>query len=138
MPQPYRGFARTASKEVQLHGQTILPNEPITMVRCSSPVSPARRPTNIQKCYASANRDPDQFPDPEKFVLHRANITSHLGFGRGRHRCVGMPLARLAMQTAVQVLLRKTKDFEVCGEIEYARMPEVGITSCPLRFELAD
>jgi cytochrome P450 len=78
------------------------------------------------------------FPEPEKFILRRENITSHLGFGRGRHRCVGMPLARLAMQTAVRVLLAKTKDFDVNGPLEYARMPELGIISCPLKFELAD
>src|SRR5690554_408941 len=50
---PYRGFARTASKEVCLHGKTIQPKEPITLQ------------------YTSANRDPSVFPDPDKFVLHR-------------------------------------------------------------------
>jgi cytochrome P450 len=78
------------------------------------------------------------FPEPEKFILRRENITSHLGFGRGRHRCVGMPLARLAMQTAVKVLLKSTKDFDVNGPLEHARMPELGIISCPLKFELAE
>lgn len=52
--------------------------------------------------YASANRDPAVFPDPDKFILHRENITAHLGFGRGRHACVGMPLARMAIQVAVR------------------------------------
>lgn len=74
---PYRGFARTASKDVEIHGRTIRPGEPITL------------------SYSAANRDPTIFQDPEKFVLHRKNITSHLGFGRGRHRCAGMPLARM-------------------------------------------
>lgn len=90
------------------------------------------------KCYASANRDPEVFPLPNKFILRRENITAHLGFGRGRHRCVGMPLARLAMQTAVRVLLKSTKDFNVNGPLEHARMPELGIISCPLTFELAE
>ncbi|KAF2418898.1 putative cytochrome P450 [Tothia fuscella] len=116
---PYRGFARTASKDVKINGCPIQPKQPITL------------------SYASANRDPDAFTDPEKFVLRRENITSHLGFGRGRHRCIGMPLARLAMQTAVRVLLERTKDFDVNGPLEYARMPELGIISCPLKFELA-
>jgi cytochrome P450 len=74
---PYRGFARTVSKIVEMHGRTINPGEPITMT------------------YASANRDPSVFPEPEKFILNRPNITAHLGFGKGRHRCAGMPLARL-------------------------------------------
>jgi cytochrome P450 len=113
---PYRGFARTTSKDVELHGQVIRPGEPLTMT------------------YAAANRDPRVFPNPGEFILNRDNITAHLGFGRGRHRCVGMPLARLAMQTAVKVLLRNTTDFDVVGELDYARMPEVGITSCPMKF----
>lgn len=74
---PYRGFARTVSSDVDLHGKTIKPGEPITLV------------------YTSANRDPEVFEDPNEFVLNRKNIAQHMGFGRGRHRCAGMPLARL-------------------------------------------
>lgn len=74
---PYRGFARTASKEISLHGKTLRPTEPITLV------------------YTSANRDPAVFEDPNEFILNRHNIKAHLGFGRGRHQCAGMPLARL-------------------------------------------
>ncbi|KAF2671826.1 putative cytochrome P450 [Microthyrium microscopicum] len=113
---PYRGFSRTTSKDVDLHGETISPGNPITMT------------------YAAANRDPEVFPEPAKFILNRPNITAHLGFGRGRHRCVGMPLARLAMQIALKVLLQSTSDFEINGELEYARMPEIGIISCPVKF----
>lgn len=115
---PYRGFARTVSKETTIHGRTIKPGEPITMT------------------YSSANRDPEQFENPHEFVLNRENIASHLGFGRGRHRCVGMPLAKLALQTALRVLLSKTKGWEVNGELEYSRMPEMGIISCPLKFDV--
>ncbi|KAF2017895.1 cytochrome P450 [Aaosphaeria arxii CBS 175.79] len=74
---PYRGFARTTSKDVHLHGQTIHPTEPVTL------------------CYTAANRDPEVFDRPDEFILHRENVNAHMGFGRGRHRCAGMPLARL-------------------------------------------
>jgi cytochrome P450 len=74
---PYRGFARTTSKDVHLHGQTIHPKEPVTL------------------CYTAANRDAEVFERPDEFILGRENITAHMGFGRGRHRCAGMPLARL-------------------------------------------
>lgn len=86
--------------------------------------------------YAAANRDPTVFPEPEKFILNRPNIAAHLGFGRGRHRCAGMPLARLAIQTALEVLLRRTKHFEVNGPLVFAKMPEMGLTSCPLLMEM--
>jgi cytochrome P450 len=85
--------------------------------------------------HSSANRDPEQFEHPDQFILNRENIASHLGFGRGRHRCAGMPLARLAMQIFVKVLLRDTEDFEVVGPLDHARMPEIGIISCPMTFD---
>jgi cytochrome P450 len=45
--------------------------------------------------YAAANRDPEVFEEPDAFILNRENIKLHLGFGKGRHRCAGMPLARM-------------------------------------------
>ncbi|MGY1812322.1 cytochrome P450 [Blastococcus sp. SYSU D00820] len=113
---PYRGFARTVAHDVELHGRTIRPGEPVTLV------------------YAAANRDPEQFPDPDTFVLGRPNIATHLGFGRGRHRCAGMPLARLAVRVALEELLAGTGGFVVDGPLEGARMPEIGYQSVPLRF----
>jgi len=34
----------------------------------------------------------------------------------------------------VRVILRNTKDFDVAGELQYSRMPELGIISCPMTF----
>ncbi|MGN9780954.1 cytochrome P450 [Nonomuraea sp. ZG12] len=116
---PYRGFARTVSQEIELHGRRIRPGEPVTLV------------------YASANRDEEVFPDPDAFVLDRPNITAHLAFGRGRHACAGMPLARLSMRVALAELLRRTSRFEVNGPVENARMPEIGAVSVPIRLEPA-
>lgn len=113
---PYRGFSRTAVCPVKLSGCEIPAEEPITMT------------------YAAANRDPNQFPDPAKFIMNRENITSHLGFGRGKHRCAGMPLARMAIRVVLKIILNSTKDFEIDGPVEYARLPEVGMISCPLKF----
>lgn len=53
--------------------------------------------------YASANHDEAQFPDPEAFLPERT--ASHLAFGHGVHTCVGMPLARLEMRSALWCLL---------------------------------
>ncbi|OOQ91400.1 cytochrome P450 [Penicillium brasilianum] len=112
---PYRGFCRTPKHDINLHGRTIATGQPVTMT------------------YAAANRDPEVFDNPNSFIIDRENINLHLGFGRGRHRCAGMPLARMALQIALRVILQRTDDFEVNGPLQYAAMPEMGITSCPLR-----
>jgi len=116
---PYRGFSRTATHDVVISGVTVHPKEPITMT------------------YAAANRDPDAFPEPDKFILNRPNITQHLGFGKGRHRCAGMPLARMMMKVWLRTFLEKTKDFDVVGELQYARLPEIGIIGCPTKIYAA-
>ncbi|MGJ8670113.1 MAG: cytochrome P450 [Oceanococcus sp.] len=54
---------------------------------------------------AAANRDPNVFPDPEKFVLNRSNIGKHLSFGHGIHHCMGSSVARMEAEKMLQVLL---------------------------------
>ena len=112
---PYRGFARSARHEVELHGRRIRPGEPIALV------------------YASANRDETVFPEPDEFRLRRPNIRQHLAFGRGPHMCAGIALARQQLRIALEELLRQTSHFEVCGELKMSGMPEVGPISVPLR-----
>jgi cytochrome P450 len=116
---PYRGFSRTAVKEEEISGTVVPPEEPITVV------------------YSAANRDPEQFPEPEKFILNRDNINSHLGFGRGIHRCAGTSLARMIIKVYLETILDKCTDWEVSGEIVYAKLPEIGPTSCPIKFYTA-
>lgn len=52
---------------------------------------------------ASANRDPEQFPDPDRLDVARAG-TSHLALGTGRNSCVGAALIRMAASVATGVL----------------------------------
>jgi cytochrome P450 len=116
---PYRGFARSARREVELHGRRIRPGEAIALV------------------YASANRDESVFPEPDQFRLRRPNIRQHLAFGRGPHMCAGVALARQELRVALEELLRQTSHFEVCGELKMSGMPEVGPISVPLRLTAA-
>jgi cytochrome P450 len=116
---PYRGFARSARHEVELHGRRICPGEPIALV------------------YASANRDETVFPEPDEFQLRRPNIRQHLAFGRGPHMCAGIALARQELRIALEELLKQTRRFEVCGELKMSGMPEVGPISVPLRVTAA-
>ncbi|MGW2248777.1 cytochrome P450 family protein [Kitasatospora sp. NPDC001660] len=55
---------------------------------------------------ASANRDPQQFSDPDRFDVHRPE-GGHLGFGHGIHYCLGSALARLEAEIATEALIRR-------------------------------
>lgn len=116
---PYRGFARTSTREVTLNGRTIRPGEPIALV------------------YAAANRDPAVFAQPDAFELNRPNIGEHLAFGRGPHHCVGTALARLELRVALEELLASTASIELAGPITPTRMPEIGALSVPVRLRRA-
>lgn len=66
---------------------------------------------------ASANRDPECFPDPDRLDITRRD-NRHVAFGWGAHFCFGAPLARLEGQTAFEEML--------------VRMPDLVLDSGPL------
>jgi cytochrome P450 len=116
---PYRGFARTAVRDVRLRGRTIPAGEPIALV------------------YASANRDADVFDDPESFRLDRPNMKESLAFGRGTHMCLGASLGRLELEVAIEELLAAAPGFVLTGEPTPTRFPEIGALSAPIAFTAA-
>ena len=113
---PYRGFARTANRDVTINGRTIREGEPIALL------------------YASANRDEAVFENAEQFIMDRPNIADHLAFGMGPHVCAGVPLARLQLRVAIEELLKCAPGFELAAEPVQTRFPEIGALSVPLRF----
>jgi cytochrome P450 len=112
---PYRGFARTVSQTTEVRGVTIEPGEPVTLV------------------YAAANRDPEVFKDPDRFLAGRPNISEHLGFGKGRHQCVGIHLARGIINVALETIVEKSSRLELDGTPVPTRMPELGYQTVPIR-----
>ena len=63
----------------------------------------------------AANRDPTQFPDPERLDLSR-HPNRHLAFGTGIHACAGLSLARMEAEVAIGKLVRRFARLECHGE----------------------
>jgi cytochrome P450 len=70
-----------------------------------------------------ANRDPQQFPDPENFRLDRplAQVRQHLSFGGGVHFCMGAPIARMEARIAIRLLLERLPALRLEGPGERVR-----------------
>lgn len=69
--------------------------------------------------YASANRDEDEWTEPEVFDIRR-EATRQLGFGHGAHACAGQGLARLEMQAMLTALMNRVDRIELAGEPTWA------------------
>ena len=89
---PVHSFSRTATQDTELRGVEIKQGQKLLMV------------------YPTANRDPRQFEDPDRFDIDRN--PAHLAFGIGSHFCLGANLARMEMRVAFEELLRRIPDME--------------------------
>lgn len=90
-------FARTATRDTELHGQRIGEGEKVVM------------------WYPSSNRDETRFEDPDRFDLTRE--AEHQAFGAGgRHFCLGTALARLELRILIEETLKRYPEIQIAGE----------------------
>jgi cytochrome P450 len=85
---------------------------------------------------SSANRDPAQFPDPDRLDLGR-DTSGHVAFGHGVHHCLGAPLARMEAEIALGALLTRCPEISLAVPRQELRWRPVslmnGLESLPVR-----
>jgi len=84
---------RIASKEIEIHGQKIMPGEYVAF------------------CTPVVGRDPNFYPNPQEVRFDRK--APHMSLGSGIHKCLGMHLARLELQIAVEEFVGTLPEFRV-------------------------
>lgn len=89
--------------------------------------------TLITLCIGAANRDPEQFAEPDRFDVGRAP-NRHLAFASGPHACVGLNLARLEGRIAIGRFLARFPAFASAGPARRARRARFrGFTALPVK-----
>jgi cytochrome P450 len=85
---------------------------------------------------SSADRDPAQFPDPDRLDLSR-DSGGHVAFGYGLHHCLGAPLARMEAEVAFGALLGRFPELSLAVPQQDLRWRPVslmnGLESLPVR-----
>ncbi len=81
-------------REAELHGQTLRVGDKVALA------------------FGSGNRDWRKFPDPDVYDIDR-RPQGHLGFGAGKHFCLGSQMARLVTETAMKRFLARVPDYHL-------------------------
>jgi cholest-4-en-3-one 26-monooxygenase len=116
---PIHNMCRVATADVELGGAVVRAGDQLVLL------------------YASANRDPAHFDEPERLDLTRYP-NRHLAFGFGTHFCLGASLARLEIRIFLEELARRVRSLRLAGPIE--EMPNAfvyGLRSAELELEFA-
>jgi cytochrome P450 len=93
--QPTNMLARKAKQDFELNGTQIKEGQPLLYI------------------YASAERDEEEYENPEVYDFHRQPTKRSLMFGHGGHKCLGMHLGVLMGVTILEELLKAIGDYEL-------------------------
>lgn len=101
------GLARSAVVDTELSG---------------CPIPPGSR---LLLCFGAANHDPGVFDDPDEFDPNRTNLSRHLAFGFGRHRCIGEHSAKMEIRVALDELLNRIPTFALAPGAEVTMKTDI-------------
>lgn len=111
LESPFHGHFRVTTKDTELAG------------------TPLKAGTRLMLMWSAANRDEQQFPQPEQVKLDRDKPKSHLAFGYGIHHCIGAVLSRLEATIAIETLLARTTELSLADDNDFAHIPSLFIRS---------
>jgi cytochrome P450 len=95
---------------------------------------PVPKGHSVTTLIGAANRDPERFPDPERFDITRGD-DRHLAFGFGIHYCMGAPLARIEGQVALATIVRRCEGMTLMTENpSYKNLVLRGLESLEVEF----
>src|SRR5919197_783374 len=95
---PLAHMRRTALEDIEFRGRQIKKGDKVVM------------------WYVSGNRDEDVIDRPYEFIIDRARPRTHLSFGFGIHRCVGIRLAELQLRIIWEEILKRYDNIELADE----------------------
>ena len=113
---PVQGLARSATRDVTLHGVEISAGDQLLVL------------------YGSANHDEEAFPNPDVLDFER-DVRSHWTFGSGIHFCLGNAVARLEVRVALEELVAAFPEYELdeAGVVRNQLVPTRGVAQVPIR-----
>ncbi|WP_410608239.1 cytochrome P450 [Amycolatopsis sp. lyj-109] len=110
----------------------MIPRTTTGPVRLGDVEIPAR--SRVMVWIAAANRDPEHFPDPDRFDITRTG-TSPMAYGLGIHFCLGWRLANLQAETVFPAMLNRFRDLEITEPLRHRpRVAFPQVESLPIRF----
>ena len=92
--------------------------------------------TQVYLNLGAANRDPDEFPEPERFDIERAKARNHISFGKGNHYCLGVRFAKFEAKVVMEVLTEKLPSLQLAGGHDFETFPNISFRG-PSRLDVA-
>ncbi len=81
--------------------------------------------TGIFLNFASANRQPDLWDNPDTFDIHRPNANRHISFGKGVHYCLGAKFAKFETELMTEVLAERLPSLRLVDDQEPTYFPNI-------------